>query len=238
VPPEIIVDDIPGLVDSLVARFAAAAAKAFTARGVFSIALPGGSVASTFFPRLAESRVDWSRVEFFWVDERAVPPDHPDSNYGVARTLWLAPAAVPPERVHRLPADVADLGEAAARHATDLVRVLGDTPILDLVLLGIGPDGHVASLFPGHPALDEEEAMVAAVEDAPKPPARRLTLTLPMLTAARLVLIAATGNAKAEVVRRALQDADSSLPVARVTRRAHQVAFLLDDAAASRLSRA
>ena len=235
-PPEIIVDDPPALVEALASRFESSAAAALSARGIFSAALPGGSVAATCFPRLAQTRLDWSRVELFWVDERAVAPDHPDSNYATARALWLEPAAVPMPRAHRMPAEVEDLEQAAALYGAELARVLGSVPILDLALLGVGADGHVASLFPAHPLLEEEGVPVGAVYDAPKPPPCRLTLTLPTLTAARLVVIVALGAAKANVVRQALQDENAALPVARVARRAEHVVFLLDAEAASLLA--
>ena len=171
----------------------------------------------------------------FWADERAVPPDDPESNYGIARRLWLEPAGVPDAAVHRMHGEAPDLA-AAAKAYSDVLEVLrGAPPRLDLVLLGVGPDGHVASLFPGHPLLAEESRWVAPVADAPKPPPRRLTLTLPVLAGADHVVIAATGAAKASCVRAALDEPDSSLPVALVARRARRVTFLLDpDAAGGR----
>ena len=200
----------------------------------FSIAIPGGSVATICFPRLSELALDWSAIEFFWVDERAVPPEGPDSNYAAARALWLAPAGVPVERIHRMRGEVADLDRAALDYADELARIAGTPPCLDYVLLGVGPDGHVASLFPGAPALLDERP-VLAIEDAPKPPPRRLSLSLPVLTSARRVVIVALGKEKAGAIREALEDVASPQPVARVARAAGRVAFLLDRAAASRL---
>jgi 6-phosphogluconolactonase len=161
-----------------------------------------------------------------------VPPSHPDSNYGRAQALLLEPAKVPPERVYRMEGEFADVFAAADAYASLLARLLGTPPRLDLALLGMGPDGHVCSLFPGHPLLEEEERWAAALADAPKPPPRRLTLTLPTLAATRLVVVAAMGAANAEAVRAALHDPASSLPVALVARRAPRVMFLLDRAAA------
>ena len=237
-PPEIVVDKVAGLVSLLATRIETEGESALAARGSFSLALPGGSVAGTFFPRLACTRLDWPRVEFFWADERAVPADHPDSNYRAARTLWLDPARVPEARVHRMPAEVADLEQGAASYAADLSRVLGERGALDIVLLGMGPDGHVASLFPGHRLLGEEKARVAALEDAPKPPPRRLTLTLPTLVAASLVVVAATGSAKAAAVQEGLENPQSPLPVALVLRRARRALVLLDEEAAGQMSNA
>jgi 6-phosphogluconolactonase len=182
-------------------------------------ALPGGSVAEAFLPVLAEARIDWDAVEFFWGDERAVPFDDPDSNFGLAYRLFLERVAVDPQRVHRMPADAPDLDAAAARYADDLTGGLGTPPRLDLVLLGCGPDGHICSLFPGHPALAEETRWTVAVTDAPKPPPRRLTLTLPTLVAARTICVAAFGAEKAPILAEALEPT-SPLPVAHVLRAA------------------
>jgi 6-phosphogluconolactonase len=231
--PEIIVDKPPDLPETFARRFEDEARAALADRGRFALALPGGSVATTFFPRLARTTVDWSRTDFFWGDERAVPPDDAQSNYSLARRLWLEPAAVPSERIHRMKADAPDLDRAAGEYADELTRATGTPPRLDLVLLGVGPDGHVCSLFPGHPLLKEDRLFVAAVMDSPKPPPRRLTLTLPTLAAAEWVVVAALGEAKAAVIREALEEPDSPLPVALAARRARRCLFLLDDAAAS-----
>jgi 6-phosphogluconolactonase len=233
-PPEIVVDKPEGLAEALAARLEVEAGRALTARGAFAIALPGGSVGNAFFPRLARASVDWSRTEFFWGDERAVPPNDPGSNYALARALWLEPAAVPAARIHRIEAEAPDLERAADAYAAELVRLLGDPPRLGVVLLGAGPDGHVCSLFPSHALLREGRRLAAAISDAPKPPPRRITLTLPALQAAELVVVAAFGSAKAAVIRQALEHSDSMLPLALVTRRARRVVFLLDAAAAGR----
>ena len=236
--PELVVDSPAALSQALAACFEAEARRAQAARGFFSVALPGGSVGTTFFPRLAEAAVDWSRTEFFWGDERAVPPSDPESNFGLARSLWLEPAGVPAPRIHRMEAEAAEPEAAAEAYADAMVRLLGAPPRLDLALLGVGPDGHVCSIFPGHPLLREEGRYVAFVGDSPKPPPRRLTLTLPVLAAAELIVVAALGPEKAEVVREALKRPESTLPVALVTRRARRAIFFLDGDAASRLSRA
>ena len=233
--PEIIVDKPADLPEIFVRRFEDEARAAFDARGRFSLALPGGSVATSLFPRLAHSVLDWSRTHFFWGDERAVPPDDPESNFGVARRFWLVPAAVPPASIHRMEADAPDLERAADAYAVALAAATGSPPRLDLALLGMGPDGHVCSLFPGHPLLGEEGRFVAAIVDSPKPPPRRLTLTLPALAAAEWVVIAAFGGGKAEVVRDAAQNPASRLPVALVARAARRCLFLLDEAAAAGL---
>jgi 6-phosphogluconolactonase len=231
------VDKPARLAEALAARLASLGGKALAARGRFALALPGGSVADAFFPRLARVPLDWARTDFFWGDERAVPPSHPDSNYAAARALWLDLAGVPAGRVHRMEGEASDLARAAEAYARGMVQVLGTPPRLDLVLLGVGEDGHVCSLFPGHALLAEEARWAAAVEDAPKPPPRRITLTLPALAAADVVVVAALGERKARAVRDALEDAACSSPFALLARRARRLEILLDPPAARLLSR-
>jgi 6-phosphogluconolactonase len=211
---------------SLVTIFQSAASDAITAHGAFRIALSGGSIGPLFFPSLARLPLDWSRVDFFWADERAVPPNHADSNFAAADRLWLTPAGVPPERVHRMHAEDPDLRRAAEAYAAELRRVAGTPPALDFALLGVGPDGHVASLFPGHAALGEEEEAVVPIEDAPKPPPRRLTLTLPVLAGAARLVVTAEGEAKAAIIRKGLEPG-SSLPLGMLISRARNVRVLL-----------
>ena len=233
IPPEVRSGDPAEVVEWLAADLEPRAREALAERDRFAIAIPGGSVATTCFPRLAAVPLDWSRAEIFWVDERAVPPDHADSNHRLARALWLEPAGVPAGRIHRMPVEAVDLDRAAREYAETLTAVVGDPPRLDYVLLGVGPDGHVASLFPGHPAL-AREGPVLAIEDAPAPLPRRLSLSLPVLTRARRLAIVAFGAAKAPVVREALEMPDSPLPVARVARESRRCLFILDRAAAGR----
>jgi 6-phosphogluconolactonase len=234
-PVETLVDKAEFLAEALALRFGDEGRHAVAARGRFTVALPGGSVATSFFPRLARVPLDWSKVDFFWGDERAVPPDHPDSNYAVARSLWLEPAGVPAGRVHRMKAEEPDLAKAAADYERELVEAAGSPPRLDLVLLGVGPDGHVCSLFAGHPGLARRDRAVAVIEDSPKPPPRRLTLTLPVVTGAALVVVVALGRAKAEIIREGIEDPSSPLPVGMVGREARRALFLLDPEAASLL---
>jgi 6-phosphogluconolactonase len=231
-----IVADLQTLGDRLAGDLELECGRVQAARRPFTLALPGGSVATTCFPRLAKLPIKWDRCEFFWVDERAVPPSDPESNFGTARSLWLDAAGVPAARAHRMPADAPDLDEAAARYADVITRIAGRPPRLDYVILGVGPDGHVASLFPGHALLSEATGPVAAVHDAPKPPARRMTLTLPVLAGAGRVVVAAFGHAKAQVMQEALMNPESALPVALVLRHAARPLVLLDRDAASLVS--
>jgi 6-phosphogluconolactonase len=234
--PDIVIDARERLAAECARRFEALAQDAIAARGRFACALPGGSVAEVCFPALAASAVDWPRAHVFWGDERAVPAEDSRSNYGYAWRTWLRHLAIPPAQIHRMPADGPDLDRAAAAYDADLQRTLGTPPRLDLVLLGVGPDGHVCSLFPGHSALDERARHATAVHDAPKPPARRLTLTLPALGAARALIVGAFGREKAAVVRDAIETSDSPLPVALATRDDERVTWLLDPDAARLLT--
>jgi len=207
--------------------------QAIAERGQAALALPGGSAAAALLPELARAALDWDRLHLFWGDERAVPPDDPESNFGLARRLLIDPVGLEPAQVHRMEAET-ELSLAAERYSETLVRVLGSPPRLDVALLGLGPDGHVCSLFPGHRVLDAP-GWVAALEDSPKPPPARLTLTLESLRQARSVALTALGDGKAAIVRRVLEDPAGSLPAARVLASAHESVVFLDAHAASLL---
>lgn len=204
---------------------------ALEARGRCDVALAGGSTPRPVYQRLAEtSNLDWSSVHFYFSDERAVPPGHPDSNYRMARESLLDRVPVPAGRRHRIEAERDDLRQVAVEYARDLPDPL------DMAVLGIGEDGHVASLFPGSPSLDEAERRTAVVEDAPKPPVRRITLTPPALRSARSLVVLAAGRRKAAAVRRALEgDVGVAACPARIARGG---IWVLDREAASRLSAA
>ncbi|HXT49837.1 MAG TPA: 6-phosphogluconolactonase [Thermoanaerobaculia bacterium] len=229
---DVVVDAPAALGEVFAERCERELTQAIEERGSASLVVTGGSAAEALLPRLVNVALEWSRVHVFWSDERAVPPDDRESNYRLARTLWLDPAQVPASSVHRMPGEATDLVAAAVAHAEEIRSICGDPPRFDVLFLGVGPDGHVASLFPGHPLLREKHELVAAVEDSPKPPPRRLTLTLPALLGARLLVVAAFGAAKAAVMASALADRASSLPVAQVLRRARRALVLLDPAAA------
>jgi len=234
--PEIFVADAGALADRFVRDLTTEGERAMKDRGRFSMAVPGGSVATTFLPPLARARFDWQRTDIFWADERIVPRSDPESNYGAAASLLLRPAAIPATRIHPMPVESADASKAAASYATELVRVTGNPPRLDFVLLGVGPDGHVASLFPHHPALDDER-LVVVIDDAPKEPKRRMTLTMPVLRAADRIVVAAFGRSKMQALRDALLHRNSSLPVAMIVREHARVLLLLDRDAASGIDR-
>jgi 6-phosphogluconolactonase len=227
--PRVFIGDPSELQRAFVNEFETEARQVLARREAFIVALPGGSVASAFCPALATLTIDWARVEMFWIDERAVPPDHSDSNYAIASRLLLVPARVPLARIHRLHGELPDLEQSARRASDELKSVAGDPPHLDLVLAGVGEDGHVASIFRSSGAGRQScRDPVIAVYDAPKPPPRRLTLTLPVLANAGAVVVAAFGASKAPAMRNALNEASASTPVAELLRRAPSSLVLLD----------
>jgi 6-phosphogluconolactonase len=229
--PDVCVADRSTLVDRLVHDFEVEAEQALRERERFAVALPGGSVAVNCFEALARVPLDWHTVQFFWIDERAVPATDPESNFRLAQSLWFEVAGVPPGNTHRMPADDPELARAASSYEAELIRSLGQPVRLDFVLLGVGPDGHVASLFPGHPAGLDEQHLVTGVWDAPKPPPRRLTLTMPVLTAARRVAVVAFGTSKAEALSQGVDQPNSHTPLAVLLRRSARALVLADNEA-------
>jgi 6-phosphogluconolactonase len=215
-------------------------AQAVEARGRCTLALSGGTTPRALYARLAappfRSEVPWPRCEFFWGDERAVLPEHAESNYRMARETLLDPLAIDSARVHRMPAERADLDAAARDYEAELMQVLaqgGATPQLDLVLLGLGADGHTASLFPGGEALACAGRWVSA-ERIAAPGFARMTLTLTALNAARSALFIVAGGEKSGAVARVLEPSGGDpLPAARV--KPAQLLWRLDRAAAAGL---
>jgi len=222
-------------------RFVASARAAIGERGVFRVALSGGTTPNTVFPLLVgEPRVgvvDWSRVEFFWGDERAVPPDDEQSNFGTAyRMLISRLPGVRPEAIHRMQAEAEDLDAAALAYESELRLAFGVAgrrlPVFDLVWLGMGPDGHTASLFPGSRALRERERW-AVPNWWPAARVWRMTLTYPVLDAAREIDFLVTGENKVNAVRH-VRSGRSRLPAARVA--AADMTWILDEAAAGEMA--
>jgi 6-phosphogluconolactonase len=203
-------------------------ARAIAGRGACALCLAGGRTPEPVYRQLASaSSIDWTRVDVFFGDERAVPPDHPDSNYLMVNRVLLSRVPVPAGQVHRMEAERSDRQAAAL----DYERLL--PPQLDILVLGMGPDGHTASLFPGSAALDQRQRLVLPVIGA-KPPPERLTITPPVIEAARRVAVIATGGDKAVIVARAIEGplAPKDVPV-QLARRG---TWFLDQAAAGRLT--
>ena len=231
-----VLPDAEALADAAAREFVDAAKGDIALRGRFLVALAGGRTPVAMYERLASGplrdEVDWPRVEFFTGDERAVPQDHPDSNIGMARRTLLDPLGIDTARVHRMRGEAADLDEAARAYEEELLRVAGTPPSLDLVLLGIGADGHTASLFPGMEALSETNRWVVA-SDGPAPGSRRLTLTFPAILAARRIMVLVSGADKGETVRAVMHGgALRALPAERLHDAGSRVTWLVEAAAA------
>ena len=191
-----------------------------------SCALSGGATALIFLGALRNATVDWRKIILFWADERAVPPDDPDSNYGLAERMLLSPLAARAPRAIRMPAE-ANLDQAAIWYDDALATELDDGP-LDLAILGVGEDGHVCSLFPGHPGLKQDERRTVAIEDAPKPPARRLSLTLRYVLQTKRIWLVAVGSRKLPVLQAAINKTSSSTPLDLLMRNGKDVTVFTD----------
>ncbi len=233
-PEILILPDAATLAEEAARRFAVLTAEAVAARGRFSVALSGGSTPGALYRLLAGTpfrALPWAQVHLFWADERSVPPGDPGSNYRLVAETLLPGSSIPPENIHRMRGEWEP--ERAARDYEQTLRAFfGDTaPHFDLVLLGLGKDGHTASLFPGADTLAKTArwAVPATAEYAERP-AWRITLTLPALNAARHVIFLVSGAEKATIVRTVLEDPAAQLPAQRIHPTAGQVTWLLDAA--------
>lgn len=233
------------LAEAVAARMLVRLIDAQSARGSASVVLTGGRVAAAVYRAVAASpalgAVDWSRVDIWWGDERFLPAGHPDRNEVQAREALLAALPLDPARVRPMPPSDGEDGDdpeaAAARYADALASAApgsGELPHFDLLLLGVGEDGHVASVFPEHPVAYETRP-VSAVRGAPKPPPVRITLTLPTINTAEEVWLIATGSGKAAAVGMAISGAGPvQLPAGGVNG-VERTLWLLDRAAAARV---
>jgi 6-phosphogluconolactonase len=216
---------------------------AVSERGVFRIALSGGSTPKRLFGVLAArgaATLPWEHVDLWWGDERTVPPDDAESNYRMARESLIDPLQLPAANVHRMAGEVADHDAAARAYERELVGALGSPPIFDLILLGMGPDGHTASLFPGSPGLGETARWVVAnpvTSPLVHGSTTRLTLTAPAINAARHVRFLIAGADKAAVLAEVLEGPrdPARLPSQLIEPHTGDLAWLLDTAAAARL---
>ena len=207
------------------------ALQAVGARGAFALAIPGGSSPKGVFGVLVSPKMrgafPWDRTHLFWVDERAVPVEHADSNFGAFAKEVLFDLPIPHERVHRMHGELGPTA-GAKEYAKLLNSVLGDVPVFDAALLGIGEDGHVASLFPSARELSAGGTVIG-IADSPKPPPERITLTMPVIRSSKLVLVLGFGAGKADAVSRCL--AGEPLP-ARLASEGLRAVWVIDDAAA------
>ncbi len=240
-------DDDQALATAVAGELLTRLADAQAAGRVPHIALTGGTIAEVVHRELARlapgAEVDWTRVEVWWGDERYVEPGSPDRNAGQAREAFLSAVGVPDAHVHEVPttADCSSVEEAATAYAEALREHGGGG--FEVVMLGLGPDAHVASLFPGHPALDVRDALTVAVHDSPKPPPERVSLTFEALNRNRALWFLVSGEGKAEAVARALAGRTGAggdvadvhdVPAVGVTG-GEETIWFLDRASASRL---
>lgn len=212
------------LAEAAAVRFAARIMAARTESRFFSVALSGGRIASKFFAAAAKLIAAQGGIgaatHFFWADERCVPPDHPESNYRTASKLLLEPLAVSNSQIHRIPGELSP-AEAALRATAEFVDVMAPhssmPPLIDLVLLGMGEDGHIASLFPHEPAEAAADLAIFRSVVGPKPPPNRVTMGYATLAAAREVWVLVSGTGKASALRESLSTGGKT-PLARLLR--------------------
>jgi 6-phosphogluconolactonase len=215
---------------------ARAIVEAVAARGRCSVCLSGGATPKSLnelWARDYASRIPWAQIDFFWGDERYVPHDDPRSNFRMARDTLLTRVAISPEKIHPVPTSSGIPEDDARKYEAEMRKVFADgTPQFDLMFLGLGPEGHTASLFPGSPALDEKQSWAVAVE-APAEPPQRITMTFPVINRARNIFFLVEGTKKREILRTIRDEPDgdaSPYPAARV-RSAGRVIWFLDQAA-------
>jgi 6-phosphogluconolactonase len=224
-------------------EFIRAARTAIGAQGRFSVALSGGSTPKSLYSLLASNYADfaWNRVFLFFGDERHVPPTDPESNYRMVKESLLSKIAIPAENVFRVSAENPDADAAAADYEAQLRRFFelkpGEFPRFDLILLGVGPDGHTASLFPGSAALDETARLVVANWVA-KFNTHRITFTFPVLDRAAEIMFLASGADKADMLHQVLEVKNTPpLPSQRIEPTDGKLLWMLDEAAAAKLKR-
>jgi len=245
-PGVVVLEDAAAVAREGAVRFVAHAREAIAARGAFHVALSGGKTPAAMYRVLAADdvrpTVDWNRVQLYWSDERSVPPGHAHSNFGMANRELIAKISIPAANVHRMEAERADADRAAQEYEAMLRKGLpagpGGFPCFDLIYLGMGPDGHTASLFPGSAGLNEKTRGVIfqPVIIADGTPAKRMTFTFPMLNAARVVLFLVTGADKTQKLREVLEGTHTPpYPSQSVRPSAGERIFLVDRAAAGGL---
>lgn len=209
----------------------------------FSVAISGGSTPRPLYRMMGQgpwgAKTPWRQTHIFWVDERCVPEQDPASNYGAAKSDFLDRIPIAPGQIYPMPGDL-DPEEGAARYEAALRRFFGlrqgSFPVFDFMLLGIGRDGHVASLFPGQRSLDEDKRLIIPVTGG-DPFVPRLTMTCPVINHARHVMILVSGKAKAEIIGAVLEQEDETLPAQRIRPEQGEVIWLMDRDAASMLSK-
>ena len=244
--PEVLIrEDSEALALAAADRLVEIGSQAVKAKDRFNLVLAGGSTPQVMYQTLVSDefrqQLDWKKVHFSWGDERCVPPDDPLSNYRMARQALLDPLAIPEENIHRMAGELEpDL--AAKNYSRELQHHFGQVqfPLFDFILLGMGQDGHTASLFPGSRAVLEREKWVVAVEHVTPPPplVPRITLTVPVINAAAHILFLVSGDEKAEILGRVFQREapDPDLPVSMIHPKRGSLTWMVDRAAAAGLT--
>ena len=230
--------DAAALAEAAACQFVELAQTSVEARGRFSVALAGGQTPKATYQLLASEgfrrQIDWRHVHLFWGDERCVPPDHPESNYGMARRTFIDDVPIPEGNVHRILGEYDPIVAAETYEAELKDHFKSQLPAFDLIFLGLGADGHVASLFPGSAALEEKSRLAMAAQH-PQTNQWRVTLTLVALNAAAHVGMLVAGAGKSAIIQR-LRQADALVPAAMVRPAGGQLQWLLDVAAAKNLT--
>ncbi|KAF8559415.1 6-phosphogluconolactonase [Imleria badia] len=211
-------------------------------KGRFTLALSGGSLPKQLKGLIDKPEVKWDKWQVFYADERVVPLDHPDSNHNLCKSELFDHVPIPPGNIHTIdPTLLDDLEELADAYEKELIREFAQKdsarfPVFDLILLGVGEDGHTCSLFPGHELLQESDGWVAYLDDSPKPPPKRITLTFPVLNHASRVAFVAAGAGKEDVLPVVLDKPEQGLPASRVKPTyPGQVYWFVDDAASAKV---
>jgi len=234
----------PSVLRDALARFIIRAQKeSIDKHGKFCIAISGGSLPLSLTTLIDNPAVKWNKWQVYFADERVVSLEHPDSNYKLALDTLFSKVPIPPNNIHAIdPTLLDDLEELSDAYEKELIHEFAQKdaarfPVFDLILLGTGPDGHTASLFPGHDLLAEEDRWVAYIEDSPKPPPKRITLTYPVINHASRVAFVATGEGKQDILHQILDQPEGGLPSARVRPVAPgRLYWFTDDAASGKVA--
>ncbi|KAF8807607.1 6-phosphogluconolactonase [Phlegmacium glaucopus] len=230
------------LVSSLAVFVEKAQRDSINKKGRFTIALSGGSLPKMLRGLINNPNIKWDQWHVYYVDERVVALDHPDSNHRSCDEHLYSKVPILPDHIHTIDVNLLnDLEELSDAYEKDLIREFAQKdaarfPVFDLILLGMGPDGHTASLFPGHELLSEEDRWVAYVDDSPKPPPKRITFTYPVINHAARVAFVAAGKEKADILKTVLDDPEAGLPSSRVKPVfPGKLFWFVDDAAAAKV---
>jgi 6-phosphogluconolactonase len=233
-------DDNSKLVDSLANFVVKAQNDAIDKRGKFTLALSGGSLPNNLKGLVGQQGVHWEKWEVFFCDERVVPLDHEDSNFRACNEAFLKHVPIPREQIHTIDESLLDdLDELSDQYEKQLIALFAEKnaarfPVFDLILLGMGPDGHTCSLFPGHELLSETDRWVAWLDDSPKPPNKRITFTYPVINHAYRCAFVISGESKQDMLHAILDEPEHGLPCSRVRPAAPGLVFWFADESAAK----